>query len=144
TQGTLNFDTAVLFNHRTLQFATPALADVTAVISQDSLNRFLNSPRTLNRLSLAAMRGSGFLESLLGSNPNLLTIPAASAALQKSNRLQLGAQTKLGVGQLAVPVPLELNTQMLLKDGLLYLADTHLTNGGQEISPHRSEERTSE
>ena len=139
TQGTLNFDTAVLFNHRTLQFSTPALADVSAVISQDSLNRFVNSPRTLDRLSVAASKGSGFLESLLGSNPNLLTITAASVALQKNNRLALGAQTKLGVGQLAVPVPLELNTQMLLKDGWLYLTDTHLTTAGQEISPQLSQ-----
>lgn len=139
TQGQLRFDTAVLFNHRTLQFLAPAQAQVSAVISQDSLNRFLNSPRTLDRLSVAAAKGTGLLESLLGSNPNLLTITGAGVALQKSNRMLLSAQTRLGVGQLAVPVPLELNTQMLLKDGWLYLTDTHLTTAGQEISPQLSQ-----
>ncbi len=139
TQGMLSFDTAILFNHRTLQFLTPAQAEVWAVISQDSLNRFLNSPRTLNRLSVAAAKGSGILESLLGSNPNLMTIAGANVALQKNNRMLLSAQTRLGVGQLAVPVPLELNTQMLLKDGWLYLSDTHLTTAGQEISPQLSQ-----
>jgi hypothetical protein len=137
TQGTLTFDTGVLFNHRMLQFISPAVAQVTAVVSQESLNRFVNSPTTLNRLSVAAFKQTGILESLLG-NPNLLTITGADVALKKNSRVFLTMQTRLGVGEMAIPVPLELNTQMVLRDGWVYLTDTHLSTAGQEISPQLS------
>ncbi|HEY9869774.1 MAG TPA: hypothetical protein V6D08_11460 [Candidatus Obscuribacterales bacterium] len=138
TQGTLTFDTGVLFNHRMLQFINPAVAEVMAVVTQESLNRFVNSPNTLNRLSVAAFKQTGILESLLG-NANLLTITGANVALQKNSRVFLTMQTRLGVGEMAIPVPLELNTQMVLRDGWVYLTDTHLTTAGQEISPQLSQ-----
>ena len=139
TQGALNFDSGVLFNHRMLQFTSPALAQVTAVVSQMSLNRFLNAPRTLDRLSVTAMKRASILGNLLGQGANFgLSFTSANLALQSNNRLNLSMQTRIGVGQVGLPIPFELNTKLGLKDGWVNLFDTHLATGGQEISPELS------
>jgi hypothetical protein len=141
TQGALNFDTGALLNRRMLQFNSPVLAKVNAVISQKSLNAFLNSPRTLERLAVTAQKkGAALISSFLGPNASFgLTIAQASAQLLPANRMALVAQANLGIGQMAVPVPLELNTQLSLANGWIQLADTHLSTSGQEISPEISQ-----
>lgn len=141
TQGTLNFDTAALLNKKTLQFNSPAIARVSAVISQKSLNAFLNSPRTLDRLAVTAQKkGAALIAGLLGPNANFgLTVGQASAQLLPQNRMILAAQAKLGIGQMAVAIPLELNTQLGLENGWVAMSDTHLSTSGQEISPEISQ-----
>ena len=54
TETSVNFDSGALLNHRILQFTQPIQTEVSAIITQDSLNRFLNSPKTLARLSITA------------------------------------------------------------------------------------------
>ncbi len=51
TQGDLHFDRDQFLANKTLQFTSPANALVSAIVSQDALTRFLNSPTTLQRLS---------------------------------------------------------------------------------------------
>jgi hypothetical protein len=141
TQGALNFDTGLLFNQKMLQFNSPAQAQVTAIISQESLNKFLKAPTTLERLSITATKKGGLLASLLGSAAGGfgLTISNASIVLGKSNRVSINADGKLGAAQLAVPLSAELDSQLFLKDGWVQLGDTQLKTAGQEISPQLSD-----
>lgn len=139
TQGDLNFDTGVLFNHRTLQFTSPAQAQVSATISQDSLNKFINSPRTLDRLSAQAnKRASGMIADIMGGQAPAvgLTLQEGSVALQKANRVQVNLVTKVGVGQLALPIPVELNAKLGLKDGWVEMSDTNVIASGQQLPPN--------
>lgn len=139
TQGNLQFDTGVLLNQKVLQFTRPAQAQVSAVITQNSLNRFFNSPRTLDRLGVQASKKAAMLGSLLGANTNFgLSFQNANLALLAQNRVSVNMQTKLGVGELALPIPLELNSMLGLENGWVHLSDTHLNSGGQEISPDLS------
>lgn len=141
TQGALNFDPGLLFNQKMLQFNSPAQAQVTAIISQDSLNKFLKAPTTLERISITANKRGGFLASLLGSSAGGfgLVISNAAIVLGKSNRVAISADGRLGGAQLAVPLSAELDSQLFLKDGWVQLGDTQLKTAGQEISPQLSE-----
>ncbi len=141
SQGSLNFDPGILFNHKSLQFTVPAQAEVTATITQESLNKFLNAPRTLDRLSVTANQKAGLLANVLGANaPTIgITVSGANLALGKQNRVNLQVDGKIGVGQLAVPVPLEVTSQLALENGWVQVTDTHLKTAGQEISPVLSE-----
>lgn len=141
TSGSLNFDPGILFNHKTLQFSTPAQAEVTATITQESLNKFLNAPRTLDRLSVTANQKAGLLANVMGANaPTIgITVSGATLALGKQNRVNLKVDGKVGVGQFAMPVPLEVTSQLALESGWVQVTDTHLKTAGQEISPVLSE-----
>ncbi len=142
TQGALNFDTGLLFNQKMLQFNSPAQAQVTAIISQDSLNKFLKAPTTLERLSIQVTRKGGILANLLGATGGGgfgLTISNAAIVLGRSNRISISADGRLGVSQVAVPLSAELDSQLFLKDGWVQVGDTKLKTAGQEISPQLSD-----
>lgn len=141
TQGALNFDTGLLLNQKTLQFNNPATAQVTAVISQDSLNKFLKAPTTLDRLSYRVAQKSGMLASLIGNaGGNFgLNITSANIVLGRSNKVNVSAEGRVGMAQLAVPVSAQLESQLSLTDGWVQLGDTKLMTAGQEISPQLSE-----
>jgi len=141
TQGALNFDTGLLFNQKMLQFNSPAQAQVTAVISQESLNKFLKAPTTLERLSITATKKGGILANLLGAAGGGfgLTISNAGIVLGKANHVNISAEGKVGVSQLAMPLSAELESQLFLKDGWVQVGDTKLKTAGQEISPQLSE-----
>jgi len=139
TSGSLRFDTVSLLNHRVLQFIWPATAQVTAVVSQASLNRFLNSPMTLSRLSAGTQQKASLLNNMLGTDLGVgVQFLSSQLNLQKDNRLHLVMQTKVGMGELALPIPFELDTQLLLKDGWVTLNNTRLSTNGQEISQQLS------
>ena len=91
TAGDLNFDAGILLNHKTLRFTTPAQAQVTATVSQDSLNRFINSPRTLDRLSYSATRSGGMLANLLGQMGGNVgfSLTQGDIKLAKSNSINM-------------------------------------------------------
>jgi hypothetical protein len=142
TQGALNFDTRLLLNHKTLQFNSPAQAQVTAIISQDSLNKFLKAPNTLDRLSYSVTQKNGVLASILGSaagGPAGLIVEAANINLQKGNKVNVTAGGKVGVGQLSIPLNAQLESQLYLENGWVFMKDTKLMTAGQEISPQLSE-----
>jgi len=139
SQGDLNFDPNLLQSEKVLQFLTPAEASVSAVVNQDSLNAFINSPRTLEKLSVKANKSVGMLASLIGANPaNFgVTLSDASVALQKDNHIAIA--TKATVGIIGVPLPLELTAKLDLANGWIAVSDTHLNTNGTEISPQLSE-----
>ena len=137
TQGNMNFDRNQMLSDRVLAFQSPVQAQVVAVVSQDSLNRFLNAPATLQRLSGQAQEKVKFLASMLGSNANIgITLSDATVALEKSNHVNIGFKAKLGMGSLGVPLPLAIDTKLgLNQDGWISLSDTHLVSNGEEVSP---------
>jgi len=137
TAGDLNFDTGILLNHKVLRFITPAQAQVTATISQDSLNRFINSPRTLDRLSYSATKSGGMLASILGSMGGNVgfSLTQGDIKLAKSNSLNMNLQTRVGIGQVGVPIPVAIKAKLGLKDGWVEMQDTEVSTNGQALSP---------
>ncbi len=141
SQGAMTFDTGIMFNHRIIEFKEPTEAQVTVEISQDSLNKFMNSPSTLDRLSLNASKKSGLIASLFGENaPSIgLSISNAKMKLEKSDRATLTFDSRVGMGQMAVPIPVEIQSKLALVDGWIQLQDTRLMTSGQELSPQISQ-----
>lgn len=141
TQGALKFDTGLLLNQRVLQFTSPATAQVTALVSQDSLNKYLKAPSTLEKLSYTVTKKGGMLAGLLGAaGGNFgLTMTGASVILGRNNKVSMTAEGKAGLGQLTVPLAAQLESQLSIQDGWVQLGDTKLMTAGQEISPQLSE-----
>ncbi len=137
TAGDLNFDTGILLNHKILRFTTPAQAQVTATISQDSLNRFINSPRTLDRLSLQATKPGGMLGNLLGQlgGGAGFSLTQGDIKLAKSNSVNMNLMTRIGIGQVGVPIPVAIKAKLGLKDGWLEMQDTEVSTNGQTLPP---------
>jgi hypothetical protein len=137
TQGSMRFDTGVLFNQKILQFVEPTQADVTAEITQESLNKFLNTPSTLDRLSASVVKKAGALANLFGGNiPAIgVTVSNGSLVLGKNNQVNVKIDAKVGVGEMAMPIPVEVQSQLALIDGWVQVTDSKLLTSGQEISP---------
>jgi hypothetical protein len=89
TEGALNFDSGLVFNQKLLQFTSPATAQVTAQISEESLNKFLKAPSTLERLSVTAGKTGSLIANLLGNNGGNfgLTVDSAEGKLQRNNKI---------------------------------------------------------
>src|SRR5579885_328319 len=141
TQGSMRFDTGVLLNQKVLQFTQPTQADVTCEISQESLNKFLNAPTTLDRLSVNVSKKVGAIASMFGANaPNVgLTLTSGQVVLGKANRIDINLQTKVGMGEMGMALPVEIQSQLGLVDGWVQAQDTKLMTNGQEISPQLSQ-----
>ncbi len=137
TQGSMRFDAGVLFNQKILQFTQPTQADVTCEISQESLNKFINAPATLDRLSATAVKKAGMLAGLFGGNAPAIgvTVSNGQVVLGKSNRVNLKFDAKVGVGEMAVPMPIEVQSVLGLSNGWVEATETKLMTSGQEISP---------
>lgn len=135
TQGSMRFDTGVLFNQKILQFVEPTQAEVTAEISQESLNKFINAPSTLDRLSASVAKKSDAIASFLAGAKIGLTVSNGQLVLAKGNRVNLKFDAKVGVGDMAVPIPVEVQSQLELKDGWVHVVDSKLLTSGHEISP---------
>lgn len=137
TQGALRFDSGILINQKTLQFLEPAQATVAIEISQESLNKFLNAPNTLDKLSYNAAKKAGALANLIGGKiPNIgLSISNARAVLLKNNGVNITFDSKVGMGDYAIPIPVEASSQLGLVNGTVQLINTQVKTSGQEISP---------
>jgi hypothetical protein len=135
TQGSMRFDTGVLFNQKVLQFVEPTVADVTAEISQESLNKYINAPSTIDRLSATVGKKAGALASLFGGQSLGLTVANGQLVLGKGNRVNLKFDAKVGVGEVGVPMPVEIASVLDLKDGWVQVTESKLLTSGQEISP---------
>ncbi len=143
TASDLKFDSGILLNHRLLQFDSPAQANVSVMISQASLNQYLNAPRTLERFSTSASRRASAvvgLANLVGIKINQigLNIESASVKLARHNQFKLDIVSKLGVGDLALPVNGEITGELALQDGALTISNPHLVTAGQDIPPELS------
>lgn len=142
TAGELSFDTGAFLNRRMLQFTYPAKAKVTALVSEASLNRFLKAPATRQHLSLSALGSNsilgtvfGALNQVAGNNFFGLTFSDASLSLQPANRVIARLVAQVGAGNFSTPLPLTCASKLALKDGWIYLYDTHITASGQELGP---------
>ena len=141
TQGALHFDSGLMLNQKTLQFTQPATAQVTAVISQESLNKFLKAPNTLDRLSYSVTQKGGMLANLLGAaGANAgLSVQNASLVLGKNNKVNLEADGKIGMGGMSIPLSAQLDSELFLENGWVLLRNTKVMTAGQELSPQLSE-----
>lgn len=141
TAGNLRFDPNVLLQEKVLQFATPARADVSVLVSQDSLNKFLADPHTLENLSVTVSKRLGALANLFGANVSNLgvNLKEAHITLAKANKIVIAITADLGMGGVGVPLSFEVDAQLGIKDGWVEVTDTHLMTNGQEISPQLSE-----
>lgn len=139
TETSMNFDPGALLNHRILQFTQPIQTEVTATVSQDSLNRFLNSPKTLDKLSVTANGRAAAIASMVGINGSLgLSVAKASLVIEKHNKIAVNFDSNLGVGQMGIPINGEIEGTLDLEDGYLNVSDTHILTNGQELPPQVS------
>jgi hypothetical protein len=140
SQGDLKFDPGMLINHRLLQFIEPVSAYVTATVSQASLNRYLNSPRTLSKLSVTVGRKAAAIASLVGVDTRSLglNVSQADLAIKRGNTVIVDFQSNFGFGQVGLPINAEVQGKLDLQDGWLAVSEPHLLTAGQEISPELS------
>jgi hypothetical protein len=139
--GDLQFDPVALLNEKVLQFATPAHADISVMVSQNSLNQFLGSPKTLEKISVTAGKRIGAIASLFGAGGvNIgLNITNAQVVLQKNNKVVIAVDANVGMAGVGVPLSFEIDAQLGIKDGWVNVSNTHLKTNGQELSPQLSE-----
>lgn len=139
TEGALSFDPGILLTHRILQFNTAAKAKIVAYVSQDSLNRFANSPRILERLSVSLSKKVPLLGSLLGSGSDLgLSFESGKVSLLPNSHILVESAARMKLGQANLSMPLAIDAQLALEDGWVRFADTKLLTSGNEISPELS------
>jgi hypothetical protein len=141
TSGDLQFNPQLLLGEKVLQFATPAQADIFVTVSQASLNQFLDSPKTLEKISVTASKRIGALASLFGAGGASigLQITNAQVVLAKGNKIVIDVKANVGMAGVGVPLSFQINAKLGIKDGWVEVTDTHLITNGQELSPQLSE-----
>lgn len=136
SRGAFKFDTMKLLNNKVLEFSEPAAARVRVGVSQQSLNKFLNAPFVLQRLSGAAKKRVPILSTLARQDVNFgFSFTKGDVKLEPDNRIRLAMDSKLGMGKVGMPVTLTAETQLNLADGWVTLSDTKLHTGSQTV-PH--------
>jgi hypothetical protein len=55
--------------------------------------------------------------------------------LAKANSINMNLQTRVGLGQVGVPIPVAIKAKLGLKDGWVEMQDTEVTTNGQALSP---------
>jgi hypothetical protein len=141
TAGDLQFNPQLLLTDKVLQFAAPAQADIFVTVSQASLNQFLDSPKTLEKISVTASKRIGALASLFGAGGASigLQITNAQVVLAKGNKIIIDVKANVGMAGVGVPLSFQINAKLGIKDGWVEVTDTHLITNGQELSPQLSE-----
>jgi hypothetical protein len=141
TAGDMHFDPNQLLQNKVLQFTVPVQASVSASVSQDSLNKFLADPRTLEKLSVTASKRLGAIASFFGApNTNIgVTLNEAQVNLSKGNKIVISIKANVGMAGVAVPISFDIDAVLGIKDGWVNVSEAHLTTNGQEISPQLSE-----
>lgn len=135
----LIFDPSILLTHRILQFNKPAKAKIAAFVSQESLNRFANSPRVLERLSISLSNKVPLLGALLGSGSELgLSFGSGKVSLLPDSHILVESAAQMKLGQANLSMPLSVDAQLTLEDGWLRFSDAKLLTSGNEISPELS------
>jgi hypothetical protein len=141
TSGDLQFNPQLLLTDKILQFSTPAQADILVTVSQASLNQFLDSPKTLEKISVTASKRIGALASLFGAGGASigLQITNAQVVLAKGNKIIIDVKANVGMAGVGVPLSFQIDAKLGIKDGWVEVTDTHLITNGQELSPQLSE-----
>jgi hypothetical protein len=140
TKGNVHFETGSLLNKRVLEFLSPVTAFVHVSISEKGLNQFLNSPRTLHRLSYSAKRRVPILSTLAGRDVRFgFEFTDADIAIRPENMVRLDLDSKLGMGGVGVGVPVTVDTKLGLQDGWLKLSDTIVKTKSKELPPEVAE-----
>ncbi|MBX9720100.1 MAG: hypothetical protein K2X81_01790, partial [Candidatus Obscuribacterales bacterium] len=134
----LAFSTDALLNHRSFEFGNPVIANVSAVVSQNSLNKFLSAPRTLQILSAGAQNHlPSFLSELVGAALQV-QFQSAKLNLLANNRVQIDVLADINLLKNVSRIPITVNTQLGLANGWVNLSDTQISSSGQPISPELS------
>ena len=141
TNGQMQFDPQLLLTEKILQFAAPQRANISVVVSQASLNQFLSSPKTLDKISITASKKISTIASFFGANAaNIgLHLTDAKVFLQKANKVSIAVTANVGMGGVGVPLSFQVDAKLGIKNGWVEITDTHLITNGQEISPQLSE-----
>jgi hypothetical protein len=141
TDGQMHFDPALLLTEKVLQFDAPQRANISVIVSQASLNQFLSSPKTLDKISVTASKRISTIASFFGANAaNIgLHLTDVKVFLQKANKVVLQITANVGMGGVGVPLSFQIDAKLGIKNGWVEVTDAHLITNGQEISPQLSE-----
>jgi hypothetical protein len=141
TDGQMHFDPALLLTEKVLQFDAPQRANISVIVSQASLNQFLSSPKTLDKISVTASKRISTIASFFGANAaNIgLHLTDVKVLLQKANKVVLLVTANVGMGGVGVPLSFQIDAKLGIKNGWVEITDAHLITNGQEISPQLSE-----
>ncbi len=134
SQENLRFDIRELLDKKALVFIEPALAQVRVIVSQKSLNNFLNAQEVLARLSGSAKKRVAILSALARQDVNFgFTFTSGEVKLEDDNHVRMTMESKLGIGKAGLPVQLTAETKLNLQNGWVNLSDTHLLTGGATV-----------
>lgn len=117
-----NFDTFELLNHRRFVFAQPINGSVNLTISEDSLNHFLQHPKTLERLEKAVAKKTGGMKVMTFSNPQLKML--------KDNQIQLDVLTTVGGG---IQVPVQMLGKLAILNNNLAFSNLKVVSQNNEV-----------
>jgi len=123
-----SFDTLELLNHRRFVLANPVNAAVTLKISESNLNKYLASPKTIEKLEKAVARKTGNIALIRFTNPVLVL--GARAGKGERNRVKLTVNAQFG--DLA-NTPLEMLGSIGAKQGKLQFENMVLSSNGTQL-----------
>lgn len=120
--GGFAFDSFELLNNRRLVLSEATPATVTLEVTEDNLNRFLSSPKTLSKLEGALAKKTAGLSLVRFTNPSLDLI--------SRDRVKMNVNMVLGE---ALNTPLEMVGQLDLDDGRLQFKNMTVNSNGSTL-----------
>lgn len=113
-----HFNTYELINNRRFELSQAITGNVYLGISENSLNHFLQHPKTLEKLEKSIQKKTGGIKLITIGNPSLKIV--------KGNQIQLNLTTFLGGQQMQIPM--EILGELKLKDDNLVFSNLKVSS----------------
>lgn len=117
-----SFDTLELLNHRRFVLDHPVNASVALKISEESFNRIVASPKTLEKLEKAVAKKTGNISLIQFSNPSI--------KFMDRNRVKFSVNSSLAN---AVGAPMEFTGKLGVEKGKLSFNGLKMTSNGVQL-----------
>lgn len=117
-----SFDTMQLLNNRTFILSQPVNATVNLAISEAGINRFLASPKTMEKIEKSIQKQTGGIKLISFSNPSL--------NLLSGNKVRMNVT---GVLLQGLTVPLVMTGKLGIQGGQIGITDMAISSGGNDL-----------
>jgi len=117
-----SFDTMQLLNTHTFVLTQPVNGKVFLTLTEEGINRFLNNPKTLQKIEKSITKQTGGLKLITFSNPNF--------TLMGGGKIKITVNSTVAQG---LAVPLQMLGSLGIRNGQLEITNMTMTSSGNNV-----------
>jgi|GEM_PF-2753461 len=117
-----SFDTMQLLNTHTFVLTQPVNGKVSLTLTEEGINRFLNNPKTLQKIEKSITKQTGGLKLITFANPNFI--------LMGGGKIKITVNSTVAQG---LAVPLQMLGSLGIRNGQLEVTNLTMSSSGNNV-----------